>query len=132
MVRTYGGEQKILSAKATTGVGTAYFVPDFMNLMLTLSSQSNANFTIKFQGSMSDAQPNFASAKSATNRWDYINVRDYQNNTGIDGDTGVAFAGTDDVRIFEANVNGLKWICAEITAISAGSVNLDLQMFSNQ
>ena len=132
MTRRYAGEEVIFSAKATTGTGTPYSVPDMMHLMLTLSSQSSANFTIKFQGSFSDTVPDFSAAQSATNRWDYVQVRDLQNNSAIDGDTGVAFAGTDDVRQFEANVNGLKWICATVTARSAGSVNLALQTFSNE
>ena len=121
-----------MSAKGTTGIGTPEYVPDFMHIMMTLSSQTSANFTIKFQGSFSDSQPDFAAAQSATNRWDYIQVKDYQNNAAIDGDTGVAFVGTDDVRQFEYNVNGLKWVCATITAIAAGSVNLHLQKFSNE
>jgi len=131
-MRQYAGESIIMDAKATVGIGTPYSVPDFMNLLFTLSSASSANFTIKFQGSMSDVVPDFAAARSNTNRWDYIQVKDYQNGAAIDGDTGIAFAGTDDVRIVEANVNGLKWICAEITAISAGSASLRLQAFSNQ
>lgn len=131
-MRTYAGEMIIFSAKAATGTGTPYSMPDFQHIMLALSSQSSANFTIKFQGSFSDVCPAFGSAQSATNRWDYIQVKDYQNNAAIDGDTGVAFAGTDDVRLFEFNTNGLKWICATVTARSAGSVNLHLQAFSNQ
>ena len=55
--------------------------------MLTLSTASSANFTIKFQGSMSDTAPTFSAAQSNTNRWDYIQVKDYQNNSSIDGDT---------------------------------------------
>lgn len=132
MPRIYAGEQIIFSAQAATGTATAQYVPDFMHIMMTLSSQTSANFTIKFQGSFSDTQPDFSASQSATNRWDYIQVKDYQNNAAIDGDTGVAFAGTDDVRQFEYNVNGLKWVCATITARSAGSVNLHLQLFSNE
>jgi len=131
-MRQYAGEMLIMNALAETGIGTPYSMPDFRNLMMTLSSASNANFTIKFQGSMSDTVPNFAAAQSNTNRWDYIQVKDYQNNATIDGDTGIAFAGTDDVRIVEANTNGLKWICAVITARSAGAISLRLQAFSNQ
>lgn len=99
--------------------------------MLTLSSASSANFTIKFQGSFAETAPNFAAAQSNTNRWDYIQVKDYQNNASIDGDTGVTFSGTDDVRMFEFNTNGLRWICATITARSAGAISLRLMAFSN-
>lgn len=121
----------ILDAKATTGIGNAQLVESFRHLLLTLSSQANANFTVKFQGSNSNEMPNFATAKSATNEWDYVQVKDLQDNSSISGDTGVAFAGTDDVRQFEVNTNGLRWICAEITAISAGSVNVKGKGFNN-
>jgi hypothetical protein len=132
MSRRYAGEQFIFNGATATGTGQGFVVPDFMHLFFTLSSASNANFTIKFQGSYADTMPDFSSAQSNTNRWDYIQVRDMQNNSAIDGDTGVAFAGTDDVRQFEANVNGLKWICATITARSAGAISLRLQAFSNE
>lgn len=131
-MRQYAGEQFIFNLKDATGTGTPYSVPDFMHLLLTLSSTNSANFTIKFQGSYADAAPDFSAAHSDTNRWDYVQVRDMQNNAAIDGDTGVAFAGTDDVRQFEFNLNGLKWVCATITALSAGKVSARLQAFSNE
>jgi hypothetical protein len=125
-------ELNLFTAKATTGVSLAYPVKDWQHIMLCLSSASSANFTIKIQGSFSETAPTFSAGRSATNRWDYIQIKDLQNNAAIDGDTGVAFAGTDDVRMFEVNVNGLKWVSAEITAISAGTVNLQLSAFNNQ
>lgn len=131
-MRTYTPEQIIISAKTTTGIGTPFRVPDLQHLMLALSSSGSGNFTVKFQGSFSDTVPDFSAAQSDTNRWDYIQVKDYQNNAAIDGDTGVAFAGTDDVRLFEYNTNGLKWICARITAIAAGAVSVRFQGFSNE
>lgn len=124
-------EIPVLSAKASTGIGTPQLVKDWQHLLFALSSQGNANFTVKFQGSFSKTCPDFGSAQSATNRWDYIQVKDYQNNAAIDGDTGVSFAGTDDVRMFELNTNGLNWVCAVVTARSAGSVNLMLSAYSN-
>ena len=42
-------EVLIFDAKATTGTGNAYPTPDYQHIMLTLSSASSANFTIKFQ-----------------------------------------------------------------------------------
>lgn len=131
-MRNYLPQVVLFNAKAATGTSIAYPVSDWQHIMLTLSSQSSANFTIKFQGSFSDTVPDFSAAQSATNRWDYIQVKDYQNNSAIDGDTGVAFAGTDDVRQFEVNANGIKWIAATVTARSAGSVNLHLIGFNNE
>lgn len=128
--RIYLNETALFSAQAATATSLVLPVVDFQNITFCLSSASSANFTIKFQGSLSDTAPDFSAAQSATNRWDYVQVKDYQNNSAIDGDTGVAFAGTDDVRIFEMNTNGLKFIAATITAIAAGSVNLHASGFS--
>jgi hypothetical protein len=129
-MRKFSNQFTIFSAKATTGTGVALKATDWQNILITLSSQSSANFTIKFQGSQSETCPDFSAAQSATNEWDYIQVKDYQNNAAIDGDTGVAFAGTDDVRMFEFNTNGLTWVSATITARSAGSVNCKFKGFS--
>lgn len=130
-MRDFTQEFTIFSAKATTGSGLIFQVEDFQHVLLALSSASSANFTIKFQASNSDTAPNFASAQSVTNRWDYVQVKDLQNNSAINGDTGVAFAGTDDVRLFEVNTNGQKWFCATITALSVGTVTLTAKGFTN-
>lgn len=70
-----------------TGTATAYPIQDYMHIMLTLSSASSANFTVKIQGSMSDTAPNFSAAQSNTNRRDYVQIKDYQSGSNIDGDT---------------------------------------------
>lgn len=127
-MRTKTPEQIIMSAKATTGIGSPILVEDFQHIFIELSSQSSGNFTVKFQISNADTMPDFSSAQSATNPWDYVQVKDLEDNAAIDGDTGVAFAGTDDVRQLEANINGAKWFCARITAISAGSVNVKAKL----
>jgi hypothetical protein len=126
-----GTDKGIFYQKAVASTGKTIDVGDFRNAIFTLSSQTSANFTIKFQGSCSETAPDFSASKSATNKWEYLQVKDRQNDTGINGSTGVAFAGTDDVRILEANMNGVKWLSATITARSAGSVNLDVVLFDN-
>lgn len=124
-------EQIIFTAKTGTGTGLIINVEDFQHVLLTLSSASSANFTIKFQASNSDTAPDFGAAQSVTNRWDYIQVKDLQSGSAINGDTGVAFAGTDDVRLFEVNSSGQKWLCATKTASSAGAVTLTVKPFNN-
>lgn len=124
-------EIAIFSNQATTATGIAPLVENFRHVQMTLSSASSANFTIKFQISNSVVAPDFSAARTTTNRWEYVSVKDLQSSTGIDGDTGVAFAGTDDVRMFEINTNGQRWVCATITAIAAGTVSLHMKPFSN-
>jgi hypothetical protein len=132
MSRKFQDVKAILSAKGATGIGTPMLVSDFMHLVLSFATASNANLTVKFQGSISDECPDFSAAQSVTNMWDYIQVKDLEDGSSIDGDTGVACAGTDDFRQFELNVNGLKWINAVVTARSAGAVTVSCMPFSNE
>lgn len=124
MLRNLTTTHTFMDSKATTGVGTAMAVSDYQNIIVTLSSEDSASFTIKFQGAIGMNPPDFSAAKSVDNQWEYIQMKDYQNGASINGSTGVAFAGTDDVRMFEFNTNGLSWVNATITAISAGEVTL--------
>ena len=114
----------IFSAKGGTGTGLSHFMLDYDKIFLQLGTASSCNATVKFQGSFSDTPPDFSGAQSVTNHWDYIDVIDLQNGASIDGDTGVAMAGTDDFRNFEVNAGGLKWLCATITVRSAGTLTL--------
>lgn len=124
-------EYTILSAKAATGIGNTIAVEDFKNAVFSLATDGGgtANLTVKFQGSIQETAPDFSSAQSATNHWDYIEVVDLQDGAAIDGDTGIAKAGADDYRLLEANINGLKWLNAVVTARSAGSVTVKVRVF---
>lgn len=113
----------ILSA-AHSGTGTAFPIEGYEKIFLQLGTDTSCNGTIKFQISFSDSCPAFGSAQSVTNNWDYVDVIDLQNGSSIDGDTGVSLAGTDDVRNLEMNAGGARWICATITAHTAGNWTL--------
>jgi len=121
----------IMSAKGTTGIGNNIFVKDFRHAVVTVNTASSANGTLKFAGAITDAAPNFAGAQSATNAWDYVEVKDLEDGSAIDGDTGIAPAGTDDHRLFEVNVNGLTWLNANITAISAGTFTVQVTLYND-
>jgi hypothetical protein len=102
---------------------------EFAHLVVSYNTANSANCTIKFQGSL---QPdvNFHTAQSATNRWDYVRCIDLNDGTAIAGDTGVALTGTDDNRLFEINVNGLRSVCVAVTAWSAGTINVSIKRFA--
>ena len=131
-MKRLSSESFLFTWATATGSTIPMLVMDFMNVVATLASSGSANFTIKFQWSIQDSAPNFATAQSTTNRRDYIQVKDYQNNASIDGDTWISFAGTDDVRMIEWNTNGLKWIWATITARSAWAITLSVVWFDNE
>jgi hypothetical protein len=120
----------ILDAKDATGTGLTADVASWQHLVLQVGSASSANLTIKVQGSMGNDAPTFSSAQSVSNHWDYIQCVDLEDGSLLDGDTGLAFSGTDDFRHIEVNVNGLKFLNVTVTARSAGSVTVKLICFN--
>jgi len=92
MARKWIDETAVLNAVSATGASNAYPIADFQHIMITLSTDNSANATIKFVGSFQDTQPDFSAAASDTNRWTYVQVKDYQDNSSINGNTGVSYA----------------------------------------
>lgn len=119
------GLLNIFAAKGATGTGVAHRFEDYNKIFFKFGSASSANLTVKFQISFSNEQPDFSASQSVSNHWDYVDVIDAQSGSSIDGDTGVALTGTDDFRLFEINAGGAVWVCATITARSAGTLTLD-------
>lgn len=114
-----------MDAVAAGSGNTAIDISQYRHLTLQVSTASNANLTLKFQGSISNIAPDFDSAKAVDNMWDYIQVVDLEDGSKVDGDTGFAPAGTNDFRIFEINTNAIKWLRLVVTARSAGSVTVE-------
>jgi len=88
--------------------------------------------TLKFAGSIQDSTPDIDSAQAEANKWDYVQVVDTEDGTSIDGDTGLSFTGTSDVRQFEVNTNFLKWFGADWTTATSGTSTLDCRPSNNQ
>jgi len=120
----------MFSAEAKADTSKAIMCEDFRHVVFSLSSATNATFTIKFQGSISVDAPSFDAAQSVTNQWDYIEVTDLESGSTADGATGVAFT-DDDVKLEEANIDGLRWVCATITAYTDGAITLEARLFDN-
>lgn len=120
---------KILNAAAANGIGSAQQVEDFRHLVLALDTAGSAQLVVKIQGSIQEDMPTFSAAQSPTNQWDYIEIKDLEDGTAIDGDTGLTLAGSDDHRMFEVNTNGLRWINAIVSSYTAGSITLQLKPF---
>jgi len=131
-MRTSKDEQYIYNAKDADSTGVAISCEDFRYILLTLSSADTANFTIKFQGSMSDDCPDFSAARTVLNRWEYIQVKDMQSGSAIDGDTGVSFAAADDVLRYETVFSGYNWVSATISSYVAGSITLSVKLYNNK
>ena len=121
----------ILDAKATTGIGKNILVKDYIHLVIAIGTADSANLTVKAVGSLGETAPDFSSAQSSDNMYDFIEMVDLQSGSKVTGDTGISFAGTDDFRMFEINTNGLQWLNFKVTARSAGSVTVNLMAFTN-
>ena len=109
------------------------FIPvlDYQHITLTFATASNANATVLVYASNSEDRPTFASAISATNEYATAEVVDLTDGTVIDWNTGIARAWTDLLRRVELNDNGAKWVWVKMTARSAGSVTIKIDLAQN-
>ena len=121
----------VMSAKAVTGVGNFIDVRDFRNVVVSVATAGNASFTLKCQGSIGDNSPAFASAASATNAWDFIEMATLGDSSApVRGATGVVSV-ADLCKLYEINVNGLDFVSFNITAIAAGNITVNLVAVDN-
>lgn len=124
-----------MSAKAATGVGTEIDVSQFAKIGVVIIGAGSTNLTVKCAGSFldyDDAALDMAAAQSATNPWDYLSMKDLEDAANVDGDTGVAFAGSADVRQFEVNTSTIRTLNFNVTAFAAGSVTVLVYPCNNQ
>lgn len=72
--------------------------------------------------------PDFSATQTGTNHWDYVAAYDLQNPSSIiPGDTGVALnndSAANNTRQYLMNTDAVRWVCAEVTAYTDGSVTL--------
>lgn len=113
--------------------GKVAFCQDFQHAVLAIDTDGggDAAMTLKIVGSIQDTPPDFAKPQSPTNQYEYIQVADLEDSGTVDGDTGFVVAAADMNRLVEANVNGLRWISAILTAGTAGEVTVKARLFNN-
>lgn len=121
-----------------TGTGTHTYhlkgrvlnVADYRYVSVAIATSGSGNMTAKCQGSVAKTKPDFNAAQSISNHWDYIGMVDLQSGSVVGGDTGFAVTGTDDIRLFEINANGLRWLAFNLTAWSAGKIAIKVTPFT--
>lgn len=116
---------------ASNGNGLPMLVSDFQHLVLSLDTTGTTTATVKVQGSLSAAVPDFTAAASPTNQWAYVQMIDLADQSVINGATGVALTGTDMDRQFEINTNGLNWVNAIVTAYTQGTIYVGIKPFND-
>ena len=117
-------------------VGRSIFVQDHRHCILSFDGASSANMTVKFLGSIGksttdEGAPDFSASKAYNNQLENIESIDLESGSVIDGDTGIPQTGTSDHRLFELNINGLRWINAIVTAWSAGNTTIRVRLFND-
>lgn len=123
--------QKVLDGVTTTGAGQPILVEDEEVISVLIATSGNANCTIKAQGSIEDEKPDFGAAQTPANAWDYLELKDLEDGSAIDGDTGLVLAGTDVVTMYEVNVSGMRWFTLNVTARVAGVIHGKVKGFNH-
>ncbi len=130
----YTPSQIGFNAKATAAsFGNAIFVGDFPTAVYDMASAGTTTATVKVQGANGSTPPDFTAASSASNRWYFVDIAILNNAGAItDGDTGVAWAGTDFTSGVEVNTNGIDWLCLNMTARTGGNVTAGLHLYDTR
>ena len=123
-------EYTIADAQGATGIGKVINVQDFRHAVISVTGDNTSDFTIKAQGSIQSNKPDFAASVSPTNAWDFVQLKDLEDESGVDGDTGVVVS-SDESRLFEVNVNGLEWFSTRVTSYTSGNVTVKIRLFDN-
>lgn len=117
----------ILNSVVANGVGRNIFVKDMKKVMLTIATSglsSGKSFNLIAKASANDTSPDFHTAKSITNLWDYVQMLKFPDATPVEGSTGDTFSGADDVRMYEINVDGMTWFNVEVTGLADATVTI--------
>lgn len=121
----------VLDAKDETGTGNAILVKDFEECAFIVGTAGSANLTVKIQVSNQDTIPNFGASATVANHWDYGEVINLSDGVDVSGATGVVATGTDIFKNYVLNNKNVTWVCATVTARSAGSVTVKVKGFNN-
>lgn len=113
------------------GGGHPILVVDFKTVTIKLLANGAAGGTLHFVKSDQDIidLPDFGSAQSETNDWEYVEVIDLSTGNPIDGATGTTVVPNDD-RSFEFNTNGAAWIGAIWTSPTGEIIHLRARAFN--
>ena len=129
MDRQYTDQVIVLNAAAADGASVSVNMRSFKAVLLQIA-QVGFTGTIKLVGSNADAAPDFSVAASASNPYDTVTAQDLNDQSTIDGDTGIVSVTQTSVRQLELNSDGLKWIGVVISNRSAGSVTVKASGYS--
>ena len=120
-----------MDAKDTEGAGQPFYVKDYRHIVVAVSAADNPAFTVQAHGAISEQAPDFEASQSADNFYDNVQMRAYEDNSPVDGNTGLVFTGDDTYQLLEINTNGLTWLNFSLSGYSAGNVTVKAVGFND-
>ena len=132
-MRSFGTEHTFLSAVVANTNGLSLNVADYEHILIFVATSGSADSTLRVQASLSETRPTFSAARSATNRWHFVDaVAKDAADADIIGTTGLVFGGTDKTgAAYEVNTSGENWINVDLASRVAGTVTVTGIAYSN-
>lgn len=126
----------MFTVQAATWTSVAIPVKDFRNCVVRIWTASSANLTMKAQWAIwtfenPDTAPDFSASQTVANNWDYVQMIDLSDWTPVNGTTWFVCTWTDKFKLYEININGLDFLSFTVTARSAWSVTVVVQLTTN-
>jgi hypothetical protein len=114
---------------------------DYRNAMLQVTTSGTSTLTVKVAASLGKTlgdttahgdTPNFGATQTKSNPYSFVQIIDLVNASNVDGSTGITTTATDINKIYEANVNGLKYLTVIPTAWTAGTITVKVALYDNE
>lgn len=121
-MKTLLDTRTILDAVGANGAGNGQLVAGLRHLCLALHTSGTTTATIKVQGSIAQAEPDWASSPSPTNSWDYIQLKGLEDAASFNGDEGIALSAADIDALYELNINHLRWVNVIVSGWTQGAI----------
>lgn len=80
--------------------------------------------TVKFAGSNADVAPDFGSAATYANPWDFVKAINLIDGSSVAGGTGLSGTATTSVTNLEINTNCIGWLGVIVSSVSGGTVTV--------
>jgi len=137
---TKGGSEVDFASTASGSDGKYFFTQEMKDAVafdagsyefktITINAEEVASVGFKIVGSDMETAPDWYASQSSTNRYDNVAVYDLQNNTELEGDTGITISGTDTNSIYQVYANNLKWLFVKSSNYASGSVDIRIKGF---
>lgn len=134
MARIEYGPIKILDSVTATGKSKAFPVSDFQHVAIALFCSGTPSYTIKplvgMKSTGTQSTVDFNSALATNNIYGNVSFSDIDDQTAIDGSTGLAV--TSAAKIIDFNVAGVDFAGLDISAHTTGTITAYLTAYTNE